>query len=78
MLGTQLLGSILCKISDLQNKIEDTKGAIRSRKSEMTDNTVTKRNRTKGQTIMNKTLCRKQNIKQHESILKYYVYVDPS
>jgi hypothetical protein len=40
MLGTQLLGSILCKISDLQSKIEDTKGAIRSRKSKMTDNTV--------------------------------------
>jgi hypothetical protein len=41
----------------------------------MTDNRVTKRNRTKGHAIIVQTLCRKQNIKQNNSTLKYYVCI---
>ena len=58
-------------------ELEDTKGAIRSRKSKIPkgqseavtrrrrDNTMTKRKKTKGQTTIYKTLHRKLKIEQH-------------
>ena len=41
-------------------KFEDVKGLIRSPDNDQ------KKKKTKGQTILHKTLCRKLNIEQHE------------
>jgi len=50
-----------CSVLNERNtKIDDATGVIRIRKSKITDNTMTKWNRTRGQTKIHKTLHRKR------------------
>jgi hypothetical protein len=51
-------------------EFEDTKGVIRTINWRRTDNTMSKRKRTKGHTTIYKTLHRKLKTQQHEPFYK--------
>ena len=63
----QWFQNILLENKTLWKMFDDTKVVIRSRKSKGKQNTMVKRKKTKGQTIVYKTIQRKLKIEQHES-----------
>jgi hypothetical protein len=60
--------------NNVEDKFDDTKGVIRLHKSKK-DNTMTKRKRAKGQTMIYKTLHRKIKIEQNESTFFQLIFI---